>query len=416
MPGRGHVVEMVVAVREVGTAPERPKAADAEHVRQRGRVARVGPRLRGRVVRRSRPRRPRAPLPDCALDRALLGRGEVVAARVGRVAVLPRLRLITRAPGATAHRIARASARGGIVPSARTTFATSSRAGGASPAMPAPLSAAAISPATNVPCPCVSVDRAATKLCAATMRPSSSGMVAVDARVDHRDAHREQLLAASKTSNAWSRARYHCRATSGSFGGDAARGGSRRAASGRAARRRRAGASRRPRTVRTVESPAREALARDDARPVGAGRQLELGLEGAVRGHVRASRRSSRCVAGLPLHLNRAPGSSGLTSPLTRVRSLEAVETGGRRHRRAHDGAARDRPRTRRKWVVTFGVSVAPTWPPRDLSARERLPLRRRTDAARASPAGSRARGRRGASPCRTRPRRPAASRRACRA
>ena len=66
--------------------------------------------------------------------------------------VLPRLRLITRAPWRTAQRIARASARGGIVPSSRTTFATTRRADGAMPAMPAELSAiAAISPATKVP-------------------------------------------------------------------------------------------------------------------------------------------------------------------------------------------------------------------------------------------------------------------------
>ncbi len=86
---------------------------------------------------------------------------------------------MTRAPSSTAQRIARASASGEIVPSARTTLATSSRDGNATPAMPVPLlSAAAITPATKVPWPTVSLRGAeSTKLSAAAMRFSNSGWV-----------------------------------------------------------------------------------------------------------------------------------------------------------------------------------------------------------------------------------------------
>ena len=54
--------------------------------------------------------------------------------------------------------MARASASGEIVPSARTILAIKSSAGKPMPAMPVPLfSAAAISPATKVPWPFVSL-------------------------------------------------------------------------------------------------------------------------------------------------------------------------------------------------------------------------------------------------------------------
>ena len=69
----------------------------------------------------------------------------------------PRLMLMTRAPLSTAQRIAFASASTGIVRDFVTTFATSSCADGARPAMPTPLSdSAPMRPATNVPCPSVS--------------------------------------------------------------------------------------------------------------------------------------------------------------------------------------------------------------------------------------------------------------------
>ena len=59
---------------------------------------------------------------------------------------------------------------------------------------PGPLSvSAAISPATKVPCPCVSFTLPPTKLLAATMPPLSSAMALVDAGVDHRHAHGQQL-------------------------------------------------------------------------------------------------------------------------------------------------------------------------------------------------------------------------------
>ena len=69
----------------------------------------------------------------------------------------PRLRLMTRAPWSTAQRIAATSAGSETSPSAATTFATIRRALNARPAMPIPFAGlAAISPATNVPCPCSS--------------------------------------------------------------------------------------------------------------------------------------------------------------------------------------------------------------------------------------------------------------------
>ena len=85
--------------------------------------------------------------------------------------------LMTRAPLSTAQRIAAASASGEIVPSERTIFATSSFAGKPTPAIPWPLfSAAAISPATNVPCPFVSFSHElATKLLPSSIRLRSSG-------------------------------------------------------------------------------------------------------------------------------------------------------------------------------------------------------------------------------------------------
>ena len=68
------------------------------------------------------------------------------------------LMLITRAPRATAQRIAFTSASIGMVRSFVTTLATSSSAAGDIPAIPIPLSdSAAIRPATKVPWPCLSI-------------------------------------------------------------------------------------------------------------------------------------------------------------------------------------------------------------------------------------------------------------------
>ena len=96
-----------------------------------------------------------------------------------------------RAPS-TAQRIARASASGEIVPSARTTLATSSRDGNATPAMPVPLlSAAAITPATKVPWPTVSLrGRRVDEALGSRDAVLELGVGAVDARVDDRDLHR----------------------------------------------------------------------------------------------------------------------------------------------------------------------------------------------------------------------------------
>ena len=81
----------------------------------------------------------------------------------------------TRAPLSTAQWIARASAWTEIVPLGATTFATTSSAPGARPAMPTSLSSwAAMIPATIVPCPRVSWAVPPTKLLAiATCRARS---------------------------------------------------------------------------------------------------------------------------------------------------------------------------------------------------------------------------------------------------
>ncbi len=80
------------------------------------------------------------------------------------------------APRSTSQRIARASTAGSIVWSAPTTLATSSRAEKAMPAMPWSFpTAAAISPATNVPCPIWSSAEPPTKLRAAAILLASSG-------------------------------------------------------------------------------------------------------------------------------------------------------------------------------------------------------------------------------------------------
>ena len=117
-------------------------------------------------------------------------------------------------------RIARASAFGGIVPSGSTTFAITSLAGGAMPAMPAPLSAiAAISPATKVPWPNWSFIVPPTKLFDAAIRPRSSGWLASIPESITATRTGKSDFAASKMSSARSRPRYHWRGTSGSFGG-----------------------------------------------------------------------------------------------------------------------------------------------------------------------------------------------------
>ena len=111
---------------------------------------------------------------------------------------------MTRAPFATAQRIAFASASTGIDRCGPTTFATSSSAGGASPAMPMPsFVCAAIRPATNVPCPCVStVAGPADEALGGGDPPLQLGMGAVDARVDHGHANRRERRRLGPASNA----------------------------------------------------------------------------------------------------------------------------------------------------------------------------------------------------------------------
>ena len=101
---------------------------------------------------------------------------------------------MTRAPLATAQRIAFASASTGIDRCGPTTFAIRSSAGGASPAIPTPSSVcAAIRPATNVPCPWVStVGRPGDEALRRRDPAAQLGMGAVDARVDHGDPDRRE--------------------------------------------------------------------------------------------------------------------------------------------------------------------------------------------------------------------------------
>ena len=137
----------------------------------------------------------------------------------------PSERLRTRAPRSTAQRIACASASSEIERSGRTTFATSSSAGNAIPAIPWLLfSAAAISPATKVPCPTRSVvPLPPTKLRAPTILPANSGWVPSipESMIPTRTG--DSSGGSGQRSKAWSSCRYHCRAASGSFGVNARR-------------------------------------------------------------------------------------------------------------------------------------------------------------------------------------------------
>ena len=133
--------------------------------------------------------------------------------------------LITRAPRSTAQWMARASASGEIVPSARTILAIRSSTGKPTAAMPVPLFvAAAISPATKVPWPFVSVSHELeTKL-----RPSAiwlwrSGWP--ESMPESSTATRTfaSVGTCAQASKAWIRPRYHCRLISGSLGVNASR-------------------------------------------------------------------------------------------------------------------------------------------------------------------------------------------------
>ena len=119
------------------------------------------------------------------------------------------------------------SALSGIVPSARTTFATISWADGyAIPTIPWPSRFAAIIPATKVPWPCGSVLQSPpTKLRPRTMRPAKSGWFAsIPESTIATFVGMKSVWAggSGQRSNAWSAARYHCFAASGSVGVNAA--------------------------------------------------------------------------------------------------------------------------------------------------------------------------------------------------
>ena len=132
--------------------------------------------------------------------------------------------LITRAPRSTAQWIAFASASTEIVPLSATTFATSSSAPGASPAIPMLFSGSApMIPATIVPCPRVSCALPPTKLLAAAIFGTRSGC----------ERSMPESITATRTGasgGSWSQASnacvasmYHWRTASGSVGANASR-------------------------------------------------------------------------------------------------------------------------------------------------------------------------------------------------
>ena len=187
--------------RTSARAPVSRDRAHAEHVRERGRVVRVVPRAEGRLVgvadRRDHDRRPSRPRTRSRPTRA--ARSCRDSGRAGR-GLAPRLMLITRAPLSTAQRIAFASASTGIVRELVTTFATSSSADGARPAMPIPLSTPRGDDARDERAVPERVPgRAADEALRVQDAPRELGMVRVDPGVDHGDRHAGRARAASAT-------------------------------------------------------------------------------------------------------------------------------------------------------------------------------------------------------------------------
>ena len=235
---------------------------------------------------------------------------------------------MTRAPFATAHLIARASASTGIERWGPTTFATRSCAGGARPAIPTPsFVRAAMSPATNVPCPCVStVAGPETKLFAAAMRPRSSGCS--PSTPESITATRTGARGGSSThaSNARFCAAYHCRGRNGSSGSYATR------------RAPRASMYRVPPTPRRAERPGAETAS------------ARIGSRSTTRDAPRA--RSSAATAA-PSAAGASPTAkrAALTGRAAARQSADASEEG--RRPRSHFGCP----------VGTLIVSAGPTWP-----------------------------------------------------
>ncbi len=136
----------------------------------------------------------------------------------------PRLMLITCAPFLTAHVIACTSASTSIRSSSFTTFATSSSAEGAIPAMPTSSTPAAISPATNVPCPARSTfAEPPTKLFAPTILSASSGCSPSMPESITATRTAGSNGSSSQKSKARFAVRCHCRSASGSVGTKARR-------------------------------------------------------------------------------------------------------------------------------------------------------------------------------------------------
>ena len=178
-PGAAMSTKTGIAVGRAGRCPP-SSAPRAEHVRERSGVARVGPRRRRRLVGVPR-RRDRDDAPGVrVLDRVDSASGENVSRSAFRGSRSPPSeRLITRAPLSTrpANRLGLRLEQTERLP--RTTFATSSWEPNAMPATPTPLFVwAAISPATSVPWPCVSVRALPpTKLRYAAIFTANSGWV-----------------------------------------------------------------------------------------------------------------------------------------------------------------------------------------------------------------------------------------------
>ena len=133
-PGAATSLKMRSRSENIGTEPSRVERADADHVRQRRRIARERPGLARRLVAVADRRDDDDALARTAYATAAASSGEYVSrAGLSGSRRPPRLRLITRAPSSTAQRIARASASSEIVPVAADDLRDSSSARNAMP-------------------------------------------------------------------------------------------------------------------------------------------------------------------------------------------------------------------------------------------------------------------------------------------
>ncbi len=194
------------------------------------------------------------------------------------------------------------------MPSGSTTFATISRALKASPAIPTPLNGfAAISPATNVPCPCSSwYGEPPTNERAATTRPTRSGCSPSIPESITATLTGASVGGVGQKSHAWSRVEVPL--LRGERLGVVERGGGRRRdeRERRSERERDADVSRHASTA--IESPGCEPGARCATHAVVARRQRTTEREGAGGVGRPSTRRSSTCRCRRRCSCDRAGG------------------------------------------------------------------------------------------------------------